>query len=342
MRASLGALWLVLAAAACSNGGNQGSKPDPGERPNIVWIVADDMSFEIRAFGDPLARTPNLDRLAAEGVTFTNAFATSGVCAPSRAALITGHYATTIGAHHMRSIDRGYQPVPPPEVKTFTEHLRAAGYYTSSQTKLDYQFSGVLTDAPITNWDDPSGLWHGRDSDQPFFASITIFETHESRLLGDNSTTVTDPAAVTVPPYYPDTPLVRADFARHYDNVEAMDANVGMILEMLEEEGLLEETVVMFFADTPYGQSIAFRDQLATMQEIYRLESEGALDPPADWYFRQTKPLEELYDTQNDPFELTNLADEPKLQGVLERMRGAHEAWVARTGDLGSVPESDR
>jgi arylsulfatase A-like enzyme len=348
----------------------------------------------------------------------------------------------------MRSIDRGYQPVPPPEIKTFTEHLRAAGYYASSQTKLDYQFSGVFTDAPITNWDEPSGLWHGRGSDQPFFAYITIFETHESRLLGDNSTTITDPAAVTVPPYYPDTPLVRADFARHYDNVEAMDANVGTILEMLEEEGLLEETVVIFFADngrgfprdkrwvydggiheplivrwpdrqqggtrsselvsfidfapttlalagidvpdhmpgriflgprsepeaqyvhaqadrmdeapdriravrdkrykyirnyetdTPYGQSIAFRNELVTMQEIYRLESEGDLGPPADWYFRQTKPLEELYDTQNDPFELTNLADEPEHEGVLKQMRGAHDAWVERTGDLGGVPES--
>jgi len=442
-------LLLLIAAPACSNGSRDGNTPDAGERPNIVWIVAEDMSFEIAALGDPVARTPNIDRLAAEGVTYTNAFATSGVCAPSRAALITGQYATSIGAHHMRSLDGGYQPVPPPEVKTFTEYLRAAGYYTSNQTKLDYQFSGIFTDAPITNWDEPNGLWQERDPEQPFFAYITIFDTHESWLLGDNSTSVTDPTAVTVPPYYPDTPLVRADFARHYDNVEAMDATVGMVLDMLEEGGVLEQTLVMFFPDngrgfprdkrwvydggiheplivrwpnqqqggtqsselvsfidfapttlalagvdvpdhmrgrvflgprsepepryvyaqadrmdeapdriravrdrrykyirnyqpdTPYGQSIAFRNQLATMQEMYRLENEGALDPPADWYFRQTKPLEELYDTENDPFELTNLADEPYLRGVLEQMRDANDAWVERTGDLGSIPEAE-
>jgi hypothetical protein len=92
--------------------------------------------------------------------------------------------------------------------------------------------------------------------------------------------------------------------------------------------------------DTPYGQSIAFRNQLATMQEMFRLEDEGGLVPPADWYFRQTKPLEELYDTENDPFELVNLADEAEHQDVLERMRAALDEWVERTGDLGSVPES--
>lgn len=407
------------------------------------------MNFEIGAFGDTVARTPNLNRLAAEGVSYTNAFATSGVCAPSRAALITGHYATSIGAHHMRSSDGGYWPVPPPEVKTFTENLRAAGYYTSSQTKLDYQFSGVVSGAPITNWDEPGGLWHGREPDQPFFAYVTIFSTHESQLFGDNSNTVTDPDSVTVPPYYPDTPLVRADFARLYDNVATMDAEVGAILDMLEAEGVLEETIVVFFPDngrgfprdkrwiydggiheplivrwpnqqsagtssselvsfidfaptmlalagvevpdhmpgrvflgpsrepeaefvfaqadrmdeapdriravrdkrykyirnyepdTPYGQSIAFRNQLATMQEMFRLEEEGNLEPPADWYFRQTKPLEELYDTQADPFELVNLADDPEHQETLQRMRAAHEAWVAETGDLGDTPEAE-
>jgi len=151
-------LSLGLAASACNGGSGGEGQPDPGERPNIVWIVAEDMNSEIGAFGDSVARTPNLDRLAAEGMTYTNVFATSGVCAPSRAALITGQYATSIGAHHMRSIDGGYQPVPRPEVKTFTENLRAAGYYASNQLKLDYQFSGIFFDAPITNWDEPNGL----------------------------------------------------------------------------------------------------------------------------------------------------------------------------------------
>src|SRR5690606_30346936 len=237
-------------AAACSD---RDGVSDVASRPNVVWIVADDVSREIGAYGDPLARTPNVDRLAAEGTRFENAFATSGVCAPSRAALITGMYATSIGAHHMRTLDRGYQPVPPPEVKTFTEHLRAAGYWTSNWGKLDYQFSGALDGAPISNWDEPNGDWRGRAPGQPFFAYVTILVTHESQLFGDAGVTETDPDAVRVPPYYPDTPVVRRDFARHYDNVARMDARVGEILALLEEDGVADNTVVFFFPDNGRG-----------------------------------------------------------------------------------------
>ena len=439
-------LPMGIALAAC---GGTNESPAPGSRPNIVWIVPEDMNFELGAFGDPVARTPNIDRLAEQGVRFDNTFATSGTCAPSRAALITGMHATSIGAHHMRSSEGGYQPVPPPEVKTFTEYLRGAGYYTSSAVKLDYQFSGILQDAPITNWDEPNGLWRGREPGQPFFAYVTIFHTHESGLFGDNSATDTDPSAVQVPPYYPDTALVRADFARLYDNVAAMDAEVGRIIEMLEKDGVLDDTIILLFPDngrgfprdkrwvydggiheplivrwpghlepdtrseellsfidfaptmlslagvavpehmpgrvflgpgteaepeyvfaaadrvdeatdriravrdkrykyirnyqpeTPYGQSIAFRNNLATMQEMFRLHDAGMLDPPADWYFRQTKPVEELYDTEVDPFEIDNLAAQPEHRDVLQRMRAAHEAWVVDSGDLGGIPEAE-
>lgn len=436
----------VLLAALCACGGPDDDGVTEIERPNIVWIVAEDMGLEIGAYGDPLARTPRLDGLAAEGVRYTNAFATSGVCAPSRAALITGMYATSIGAHHMRSLQGGYQPVPLPQVKTFTEHLRAAGYYTSNLGKTDYQFSGPIGDAPITNWDEPSGDWRGRAQGQPFFAYITLLVTHESSLFADGET-ITDPDAVTVPPYYPDTPLVRRDLARHYDNVAVMDGQVGDILDMLEADGVAGETIVFFFADngrglprdkrwvydggiheplivrwpdrrdagsvserlvsfvdlaptvlslagvsvpdsmegraflgdqarserdfvfaaadrhdeatdriravrdrrykyirnyqpqTPYGQDVRFRNNLDTMQEIFRLHDAGELEPPADWYYVQTKPVEELYDTLADPFELIDIAARPEMRGVLERMRAAHEEWVAETGDLGAVPE---
>ncbi len=440
-------LALLCGLFACAD---RGAPPTggPEARPNVLWIVADDMSFEIGAFGDPVARTPNLDRLAREGTRYTTAFATAGVCAPSRAALITGMFATSIGAQHMRSLQGGYQPVPPPDVKTFTEHLRAAGYYTSSQGKLDYQISGVLDGAPLTHWDDANGDWRGRAPDQPFFAHVTILDTHESQLFGAEETS-TDPDAVVVPPYYPDTPLVRRDLARHYDDVARLDEKVGRILAMLEEDGVADDTVVFFFPDngrgfprdkrwvydggiheplivrwpghlepgatdeqlvsfvdfaptvlslagvpvpqnmqgrvflgsgreaepefvfaaadrndealdriravrdrryaylrnhapqTPYGQSIAFRDRLATMQEIFRLHDAGLLEPPADWYYRETKPLEELYDSASDPFQLTNLADRPEHQARLERMRAAHDAWVTRTGDLGAVEEAE-
>lgn len=437
-------LLLAMLLAACSDAPSSA----PTARPNVLWIVADDMSFELGAFGDGVARTPNLDRLAREGVRYPNAFATAGVCSPSRAALMTGMYATSIGAQHMRSINEGYYPVPPPGVKTFTEHLRAAGYWTSSQGKLDYQFTEVFDHAPITNWDDANGDWHGRAPGQPFFAHVTIFDTHESQLFGVKDV-ITDPASVVVPQYYPDTDAVRHDFARFYDNVASLDAKVGRLLDMLDEEGLAENTIVLFFPDngrplprdkrwiydggiheplivrwpghvqpgaiderlvsyvdfaptalalagvpvppnmqgrvflgpeadpepefvfaaadrhdeardriravrdkrfkyvrnyqpdTPYGQSIAFRNNLATMQEIFRLHDEGALLPPADWYYRATKPVEELYDTASDPFELDNLAGRPEYQARLERMRAAHEQWVADTGDLGAIPEAE-
>ena len=145
-------LSLLLATLACACSDAPSSAP--AAPPNVLWIVADDMSFELGAFGDGVARTPNLDRLANEGVRYPNAFATAGVCSPSRAALMTGMYATSIGAQHMRSINAGYYPVPPPDVKTFTEYLRAAGYWASSQGKLDYQFTEVFDHAPITNWND--------------------------------------------------------------------------------------------------------------------------------------------------------------------------------------------
>jgi hypothetical protein len=93
--------------------------------------------------------------------------------------------------------------------------------------------------------------------------------------------------------------------------------------------------------DTPYGQPVAFRNGLATMQEIFRLHDLGELGPPADWYYRQNKPVEELYDTHADPFELDDLAGRQEMRAVLERMRAAHEEWVSETGDLGAVPEAE-
>src|SRR6185312_6882660 len=137
-------LFMLPAAAAPA-------QAQPQDRPNIVMIVPEGYSFRLHSFGDPVAVTPNLDALAAQGVRYTNAFATSPVCAPSRAALLTGMQAISFGAQHMRSYVGGYQPVPPPEVKAFPELLRAAGYYTYTTGKADYQFSGIK--GPFTIWD---------------------------------------------------------------------------------------------------------------------------------------------------------------------------------------------
>ena len=130
---------------------------DSDSRPNILWISLEDTTPRFGCYGDLIARTPNIDRLAADGCRFPNAFSTAGVCAPSRSAIITGMYQTSIGTHHMRTAHTNhntpdmptpYSAVPPPYVKTFTEYLRAAGYYCTNNNKTDYQFT-----PPITAWD---------------------------------------------------------------------------------------------------------------------------------------------------------------------------------------------
>jgi len=252
---------LVLLSISCAQEAPQ-TTPDP--LPNIVWITVEDMSPRLAAFGDSTASTPNIDRLAAEGVRYTNVFSISGVCAPSRSALITGMYPTTIGAQHMRNLRRTsaiaeitdpellaiptYEAVPTPEVKCFTEYLRAEGYYCTNNQKTDYQFT-----PPITAWDESSGQAHWRNranTDAPFFAVFNTNITHESQVWSraDEPMRV-DPSTVEIPPYYPDHPVVRRDIGRHYSNIELMDEFVGNILSELEEDGLLENTIVFFFSD---------------------------------------------------------------------------------------------
>lgn len=222
-------------------------------RPNILWITVEDLSPRLGAYGDAVARTPTLDRFAAEGTRYTNVFTTAGVCAPSRAALITGLVQTSIGAHHMRTsreqagLPGPYQTVPPPEVKAFTEYLRAAGYYASNNSKTDYQFG-----EPPTAWDESSRTahWRNRKPGQPFFAVFNLTITHESQVWPKpGQPLLTDPSRLSLPPYYPDTPAVREDLARHYDNIATMDGQVARILEELEADGLAGNTIVFFFSD---------------------------------------------------------------------------------------------
>ena len=247
-------LWFAGPAAA-----QQPAAPPPSSKPNIVWISNEDMSPHIGAYGDALARTPVLDRFARESVRYTRAFTTAPVCAPSRAAIITGMYQNAIGAQHMRTTEDRvpelpgpYLAVPPFYVKAFPEYLRAAGYYTSNRAKTDYQF-GV----PFTIWDDlgPGAHWRNRsDSSQPFFSVFNLEVTHESQIFPTSPARkgkplVTNPASVTVPPYYPDTPLVREELARMYDNIADMDGQVGEILRQLESDGLADNTIVFYWSD---------------------------------------------------------------------------------------------
>lgn len=248
------------------------------ERPNILLIVAEDMGARVGAFGDPVAKTPAIDALAESGVRYTRAFTAAGVCAPSRAALITGRYPTSIGAQHMRTANRGYEAVPPAEVKAFPELLRREGYATANVAKTDYQFG-----EPFTIWDintrDIQGtpdlaVWRNLPDDKPFFAMINLQSTHESWLAtaetkgygpftdfikfivdnrAKNVRSVTRPEDVAVPPYFPDVPAVRESLAQHYDNIHFMDGQVREIIANLDADGLTANTVIIWTADNGDG-----------------------------------------------------------------------------------------
>lgn len=226
------------------------------ERPNFLWISTEDISPDLGCYGDSYAVTPNLDRFAAQGVRYDNVFSHSGVCAPTRSGIITGMYPTTIGTHHMRC-----KGVPPHYVKCFSEYLRAAGYYCTNNVKTDYQF-----DAPLTAWDECSrqGHWRNRPEGKPFFAVINFTTTHESQIRNRSAAMMKrldslgpderhDPARAKLPPYYPDTPKVRQDWAQYYDIITLMDKQVKQVLDQLEADGLADDTIVWFWGDHGRG-----------------------------------------------------------------------------------------
>lgn len=239
-------------------------------RPNILWLVAEDMSGDIPSFGDSTIITPTLDQLAAEGICYDHFFTPAPVCAPARSAIITGMYPNHMGSNHMRTgpwyagrpadevlanyqqyLPEGlvpYEATPGPEVKMFPEYLRAAGYYTSNNAKEDYQFirSHVA-------WDESSrqAHWRNRKSGQPFFAVFNFGVTHESRIWAkkQDSLWVTDDLELSIPPYLPNTEVGQQDVRRMYSNILEMDAQVGVILDQLEADGLLDSTIVMWYTD---------------------------------------------------------------------------------------------
>ncbi len=293
LRTALGISCLMLICSACALEDARVAAPPvtnskASPRPNVLLLVAEDLSPRLGAYGDRVAQTPNLDALAGRSVRFTNVFTTAGVCAPSRAALITGLHQISFGAQHMRASTGPlgeYYAQPPSDVRAFPELLRAAGYFTFTDSKLDYQFSGIRAGSgPFTIWDiDGAGdtAWRQRAQDQPFFGMINFLETHESGVMrpdgpahseshratqrmrasaGLMAPKVTAPAVIELPPYYPDVPEVRRDIARHYDNIAAMDARVGRILEALRQDGLANDTVVIWTSDHGDGLPRAKRE----------------------------------------------------------------------------------
>ena len=239
--------------------------------PNILWITCEDISPTLAMYGDSTAHTPALDKLAAEGLIFDNAFTTVGVCAPSRSSIITGMYPTSIGTQNMRTgfdvIGWGrrkydkpfgakdieghdiplYSAVVPPEVKCFTEYLRKEGYFCTNNPKTDYQFA-----APVSAWDENGfdAHWKHREKNQPFFAVFNLGVTHESMIWRNKDKPLTvDPATVPLPPYFPEDSIIRRDVARNYSNIELMDKQVAALLKEVEDAGLMDNTIVFFYSD---------------------------------------------------------------------------------------------
>jgi len=430
------------------------SKKVAQQRPNILWISCEDISVNLGCYGDDYASTPNLDRLASEGTRFTRAFTPTGVCAINRTGIITGMYPIAYGGHHMRT------NVPFPKgVKCFPEYLRAAGYFCTNKSKTDYQSNQNLKAV----WDRQGARhtdWRERKPGQPFFSVINLTICHESQIRHGEKTHAAllerlepeqrhdpDQAGKYLPPIYPNTPEVRKDWAWYQDNISEMDRQAGEILQRLDEDGLRENTVVIFWSDhgrglprgkrwiydsgvhvpvivrwpgrmkpgtlngelvstedlapttlslagiTPkdymhgrvflgehkrpapemlffhrdrmdeayelmrgardhefkyirnfepertYAQHIDYMDMMPTLVDMRRLHAEGSLNPVQQLWFRDRKPVEELYDIVNDPHETVNLAAEPQYGDRLSRMRSAVEAWQDKIGDMGLISE---
>jgi N-sulfoglucosamine sulfohydrolase len=433
------------------------SAQQPQKRPNILWISTEDMSPHLGCYGDVVAKTPNIDRLASQGARFTNVFTTAAISAPVRAGIITGMYSTSIGCMHMRttsyrrSVDNPveFTAVPPHYVKAFTEYLRVAGYYCTNNNKTDYQFA--KDPVPASIWDECSKNAHYKnrpDKSQPFFAVFNYLGTHESQNW-DLSKVKTDPKTVKVPPYYPDNDIIRLNIAKMYDNIARLDSVVGVLIRELEKEGELDNTIIFFWGDhgdglprakrwlydsglnipliikwpgkvrpssvddrlissidfgptvlsmagvpvpahmqgipflgdqmgaprdAVYGardrvdesydmiRSVRDRDflyirnyypnepftiwvpylsNMPIYKEMLRLDAENKLTPPQKAWMSYTRPPEELYDVNTDPFQLKNLATDPKYRIALDKMRLLHNKWTVETGDMGHMNEPE-
>jgi arylsulfatase A-like enzyme len=458
----IGLLVLVLAISQCSNEGTakseQASGPKLPQKPNILWLVAEDLSAIIPPFGDNTVATPNLTRLADEGIRYTQVYSSSGVCAPSRAAIATGMYQNRIGAQHMRTTniaDFGvegivpYEAVPPAYVKMHSQYFREAGYYASNNAKEDYQFRKT-----VTAWNDSSrsAHWRNRAEGQPFFSVFNFGITHESQVWAQagNPLLVDENLEVPIPPYLPDSEIGRKDVRQVYSNIVAMDQQVGEILNQLEEDGLLDSTIIFWYSDhggplprqkrllydsgihlpliirfpdqyrageiddqlisfvdfkstilslagiepptyvdgraflgeyaastsrdyvhaaadrfdseydtiravrdkrfkylrnfnpeKPYYLPLTYREQMPVMQELLRMRDAGQLNETQAQWFRTSKEEEELFDTENDPYELNNLAGDTSYAEKLAELRNELDSWMSYIDDKGLMPEVD-
>lgn len=229
------------------------------KKPNIIWLMAEDIGLDIECYGMPAVKTPNLNKLAEDGIKFTNAFCTNPICSPSRSAMMTGVHQNKINAHHHRSnrdvpLAQGIQP--------FTYHLRNAGY-TCILGHHGVMRKGRKTDVnfksrQIGEWDGKEnfGLFDKYDTftaeDQPFFAQIQLVVTHRGDWWDDvraQSKHPVNPDDVVLPPYMADHPTIRLDWAKYLDQIQYADNEVGMIISELKEMGIYDNTIIIFIGD---------------------------------------------------------------------------------------------
>ena len=242
------------------------------KQPNILWFVVDDMSANFSCYGEKAIETPNVDKLAEDGLLFTRAYATSPVCSTFRTALITGMYQNSIGAHHHRS-GRGKNRIPLPDgVRPIPEIFQEAGYFTcigsglknfdfrslptktGRRGKTDYNFDW---DTEIYNSHD----WSKRNDNQPFFMQVQLhggkirgaaekhYEILEKRMVSQFGLQPTSHDLIKLPPYYPNDSVLLKDWATYLDTVRITDWHVGQVIERLKKEGILDNTVIIFFTD---------------------------------------------------------------------------------------------
>lgn len=215
------------------------------ERPHVVWIVSDDLSPDLGCYGYPGVETPNIDRLSSEGVRFTHAFSTAPVCSSSRTAFQTGRYQISFWGHHHDTRDK--RPLPD-SIPTITGLLQAAGYFvsngrgsaTAEKRLAKSHFNWIYDPREFFDGQD----WTERAAGQPFFAQVQFREPH--RAFEKREKEYPD---APIPPVYPDHPVTRADWGNYLASIELLDRKVGAVLERLDEEGLADNTLVLFFGD---------------------------------------------------------------------------------------------
>lgn len=248
-------LILVLNISLCSSQ----SKPTKTQKPNILFLLAEDMSTDLECYDMAAVKTPVLNNLADTGVQFMNAFGNNSICSPSRSNMMTGVHQNIINAQHHRS-NRDIPLASP--YKPITSYLRDAGYTCIIGNKLVKGTGGKIDvnfkSKSIGKWDGVKqfGLFDKanefKPEDQPFFSQVTLMVTHRGdwwNEVRDQSKHKVNPDDVELPPYYADTPEIRLDWAKYLDQIEYMDYEVGLLLEDLEKKGMRDNTIIIFIGD---------------------------------------------------------------------------------------------